>query len=188
MEEENLIKPLNSKTVKKAIIALFIIVLFVTIIDQLTKFIAIKFNNIELIPNFLSFHIDENRNGTYGVSSNSTFSYVLTNLVVIFVLLKFILNQNEFVDSKLRFFLSLVIAGGFSNTIDRIFRGYVVEFIELKFLPNINIADIFIVIGWFSFVAIFASFSVKELKESKEKRKEREKLKDKISKKSNKKN
>lgn len=44
---------------------------------------------------------------------------------------------------------SLIIAGGVSNLIDRIRVGYVVDFIDLKFWPVFNMADVFITIGVF---------------------------------------
>ena len=170
-EEKNLIKSTNPQKTKKTYIILAIIVIAITILDQVTKFIAIKLNYVDVIPDFLNLHIAENRSGTYGIGFSSTLSYVLTNLVVILVLLKFITSQNEFIDTKLRVFLSLIIAGGFSNTIDRIFRGFVVEFIDFKFLPVLNIADILIIIGWVCFVAIFAAFTAKEMRTSKDKKK-----------------
>ena len=45
--------------------------------------------------------------------------------------------------------LILIAAGGISNLIDRIFRGYVVDFIDVNFFnfPNFNVADISIIIG-----------------------------------------
>ena len=59
-----------------------------------------------------------------------------------------------------------------SNCIDRIFRGYVIEYIDftniLK-IPIFNLADICILIGWIAIAAIFASFTAKELKERKSK-------------------
>ena len=44
----------------------------------------------------------------------------------------------------------MVIAGGIGNLIDRIFRGFVVDFIDINQLFNFaifNVADIYIVVG-----------------------------------------
>lgn len=44
----------------------------------------------------------------------------------------------------------MIISGGISNLIDRIFKGYVVDYIDISQLfnyPIFNIADISIVIG-----------------------------------------
>ena len=45
--------------------------------------------------------------------------------------------------------LMLMFAGALGNAIDRIFRGYVVDFIETTFIsfPVFNIADIAITVG-----------------------------------------
>ena len=96
--------------------------------------------------------------------------YLLTNLIIIAVAFKFITGQNQFVDRKTKIFLSLVIAGGISNSIDKIFRGYVVEFLDFTDfikLPIFNLADLYILIGWISMVAIFAVFTANEMKSRK---------------------
>lgn len=43
---------------------------------------------------------------------------------------------------------TLIVAGGVSNLIDRVRLGYVVDFIDLKFWPVFNLADVFITIGF----------------------------------------
>lgn len=56
----------------------------------------------------------------------------------------------------------MVLAGGFSNLIDRIFRGFVVDFIDISELinfPNFNFADIFIVLGWILLALFFAMYA-----------------------------
>ena len=58
-------------------------------------------------------------------NSNSTLMYIVTNLIVISVVVKFMMTQNEFISTKFKIFLSLIVAGGASNVIDRILRGYV---------------------------------------------------------------
>ena len=56
----------------------------------------------------------------------------------------------------------MVLAGGFGNLIDRIFRGFVVDFIDVSELinfPNFNFADIFIVLGWILLALFFAMYA-----------------------------
>ena len=88
-------------------------------------------------------------------------------LLVVLIAFKFATSQNQFVDKKIKVFLILIISGGVSNTIDRIFRGFVVEFIKIGKLPVFNLADIFILIGWVSMAGIFAVFTTNEIKERK---------------------
>lgn len=154
---------------KRAYTKIIIAIIVLILIDQIIKVAVINIGDKTLIPEILNFSISRNVGGTYGVSSNSAVTYVFTNLIVVAIAFKFITSQNQFIDKKIKFFLTLVIAGGLSNCIDRIFRGYVVEFIQIMKLPIFNFADICILIGWVSMVAIFASFSAKELKNRKRK-------------------
>lgn len=155
----------------KILIFIFILIL----IDQISKFIAFKNNDFIVINGVLKFKIFNDVSGCYGVNINSTIMYILTNLIVAIIAFQFITSQNQFVDKKIKVFLSLIIAGGISNCIDRVFRGYVLEFIDFTdFLnvPILNLADIFILIGWIAMAAIFASFTAKELKNRKSIKKE----------------
>ena len=155
----------------KILIFIFILIL----IDQISKFIAFKNNDFIVINGVLKFKIFNDVSGCYGVNTNSTIIYILTNLIVAIIAFQFITSQNQFVDKKIKVFLSLIIAGGISNCIDRVFRGYVLEFIDFTdFLnfPILNLADIFILIGWIAMAAIFASFTAKELKNRKSIKKE----------------
>jgi signal peptidase II len=43
--------------------------------------------------------------------------------------------------------LALVIGGALGNVVDRLFRGYVVDFIHVKGWPIFNVADIAVVVG-----------------------------------------
>lgn len=126
--------------------------------------------NITIIPNILQFQIKENVEGNYVVNSNSTILYIFTNIVVLVMVFKFLRMENQFVDRKLKIFLSFVLAGGLSNLIDRLVRGYVFEYIDFTQavpVPVFNLADIFVTIGWLCIVARFAFFTVNEWRKNK---------------------
>jgi len=156
--------------INKKDITLIIIVITIILIDQITKIVIKSMGETSVISGILTFRINENTNGAYGIGASSSFMYVITNLVILSVILKFIMTQNEYVDKKIKIILSFILAGGISNVIDRIFRGYVLEFIDFKDkinIPVFNIADIFILLGWTAFVVIFISFIIKEWKKRK---------------------
>lgn len=162
-DEKALVK--KRKKIRKENILLIGIVLIIILIDQVLKIWLQNIGEINIIPEILNFKVTQNTRAAYGIGANSTFMYVATNIVILGVIYKFIATQNEFVDTKLKIFLSFILAGGISNVIDRIIRGYVTEFIDFKQiinLPVFNIADLFILIGWVAMAAIFASFTIKE--------------------------
>lgn len=126
--------------------------------------------NVTIIPNILQFQIKENIEGNYVVNSNSTILYIFTNIVVLVMVFKFLRMENQFVDRKLKIFFSFVLAGGLSNLIDRLVRGYVFEYIDFTQavpVPVFNLADIFVTIGWLCIVARFAFFTVNEWRKNK---------------------
>ena len=98
--------------------------------------------------------------------------YIVTNLIIIVIIARFMLSQNQFIDKILKVFLSFIIAGGISNLIDRIARGYVLEWIsvsKIEWLPMFNIADVFVLVGWILVVGKFTYFTAKELMRKAEK-------------------
>ena len=149
----------NKNKDKKEYRLITIIAILIIVVDQITKAIVLNAEVITIIPNVLQFKVQEN------ISSSSM--NIVTSLIAILIIFKFIMTQNSFVDQKIKVFLSFVLAGGISNIIDKVARGYLVEFIDFTpsiSLPILNIADIFVIIGWIGFAWIFAVFTVKEIR------------------------
>ncbi len=160
----------KEKKLNKEAIFLIAIIVFIIIIDQSLKIWIQNVGEINMIPGILNFKVSQNMSAAYGIGSNSTIMYVATNIVILGVIFKFITTQNEFVDKKLKIFLSFILAGGISNVIDKVIRGYVTEFIDfgqVANLPVLNVADVLVLIGWVAIAAIFASFTVKEWRSKK---------------------
>ncbi len=167
-EEETTIAKKTKKLTKETWCLLGIIVIIV-LLDQALKIWIQKAENLAIIPGILEFNLNQNTSAAYGIGSNSKFMYVATNIVILSVIYKFLTAQNEFVDTKLKVFLSFILAGGASNVIDKVLRGYVTEFIDFgHHFPVFNVADFFVVIGWVAIAAIFAEFTVKEWRSKKE--------------------
>ena len=73
-------------------------------------------------------------------------------------------NRSEFKGKLSKIFFTMVIAGGIGNLIDRIFRGFVVDFIDINQLFNFaifNVADIYVTVAAVFFV-IMGVFYYKE--------------------------
>ncbi len=153
----------NVKKINKFDIAIISIIIAIIVIDQISKIIIQKVGNINIEQN------------TYSISEedpNSGMMYIVTNLIIIVIIIRFMLSQNQFIDKVLKVFLSFIIAGGISNLIDRIVRGYVLEWINISkidWLPMFNIADILVLVGWILVVGKFTYFTAKELRRKTEK-------------------
>ena len=150
----------------KNYIWIIILILALIIIDQISKIYAIQNEGNNWL--FININLIENKGGAFGIGYNSTFSFIVTNIVVIGIIIKFMMMQKEQLNKAQLIFLSSILAGGISNLGDRIFRGYVVDFIKIgeKF-PIINLADIYIFCGWVLLALIFAKHSYDEIKREK---------------------
>lgn len=71
-------------------------------------------------------------------------------------------NRNLFDIWNLRFGILLIIAGGISNIIDRLYFGCVIDFINLKIWPVFNLADIYITIGTIAIIMKHVTYNIKQ--------------------------
>ena len=155
----------EKKKLKKLYIKLAIMIFLIIFIDQLSKVLVVHYEEISLLSGNIVLKQSQISNSAYDETSRGV--NILTNLVIVGIILGIIKSDNQFVTKKTKILLSFAFAGGVSNIIDRLCRGNVVEFINIGNFPAFNIADVCILIGWVSFVAIFASFSAKEFAKKK---------------------
>ena len=148
----------------KKINFLMIITIIAILLDQLIKIIIkskIFNSSIILIPHVLNLTYVQNTGEAYGIGSDSTSMYVAVNVVIIGLITYFIFSKKEELSKLILIALHLVLAGGIGNLIDRIARGFVIDYIDISPLikyPVFNLADIFVVIG----CLIIAVFLVKD--------------------------
>ncbi len=149
-------------------------IVFMVITDQIIKyFIDLYLKPISvkmLIPGFLQLHYFENDGAMMGFMSGKTEFMTISSVVCMIGILAVILS------GKFKFgvdYVCLVFmaAGGFGNIIDRVFRGYVIDYIEVLFVDFyiFNFADCLVTCS--AFILIFYEiYSVyKEYKTKKEK-------------------
>jgi len=146
----------KNKILKIAII----VVLIITIIDQLSKFLITKYVSERIGNESFAIEIVENTGMAFGFNSGNTKNIILS-LIVIFILISFMRNQKNEIDNKTAIAISMVLGGGISNLIDRFFRGGILDFIKVLFIPNFNFADICICTGWVLLVVFLIIYTQK---------------------------
>ncbi len=118
-------------------------------LDQIIKLLVIKYlepiGSLPLIDGFIQLNYAENTGAAFGSFSEYTWILSLFTLVVIVAGLVYILK------GKVKFgveyvCITLILAGGLGNLIDRISRGFVVDYIEPLFIDFaiFNFADILV--------------------------------------------
>lgn len=143
-------------------------VIIIIILDQLIKGLIISklYNNtIVLIPKILNLTYVENTGAAFGIGSSSTAMFIIVNAIIIGLIIYFIHSKKGEISKIILFALHLILAGGIGNLIDRIFKGFVVDYIDInpifKF-PVFNLADICITIGYTIIVIYLITNIIKE--------------------------
>ena len=118
--------------------------------DQFTKNILNSNHKLLINKDFIFFSIDYVKN--YGAafnlfSGNRIFLSIISIIVTIFLIYFIVIKKN--IHNIDLYSYSFILGGTIGNGIDRISKGYVIDFINLKFInfPVFNIADISINIG-----------------------------------------
>jgi signal peptidase II len=113
----------------------------------------------ELIGGLLSFRYVENTDIAFNllrwVPEAIRFPALLvTGALAVGVLCWLLFRATKNVGLPL-FALVLVTAGAVGNYLDRVIRGYVVDFVHLKYWPVFNVADVYITVGFIFWVGAY---------------------------------
>lgn len=114
---------------------------------------------ISVIPGLFSLTYSENRGVAFGLFQDGTVIFAITTSIVI-VIFSILLIKNY---KKSRLFsvaAALIIGGGLGNLFERIFLGYVVDYLSLSFFsPICNFADYCITAGTVCLIVYLLFFS-----------------------------
>ncbi|MBT4651358.1 signal peptidase II [Candidatus Woesearchaeota archaeon] len=115
-----------------------IITLVIILLDQLTKYIILKFQpNLNL--KILSIQFIQNTGAGFGIFKGQTFILAIISLIVAIVILAYYKRIPK--ENIPQVLVALLLGGTLGNMIDRFFRGYVIDFLNFHFWPAFNIAD-----------------------------------------------
>ena len=125
--------------------------IFIVLIDQFTKYLMFYNKKLFINKDFLLFKLDfvKNYGAAFNIFSGSRIFLSLISILFSTLLIYLICRKNTLNSIELYSF-SFILGGTVGNGIDRIYRGFVVDFINLNIInfPVFNIADISINIGF----------------------------------------
>ena len=124
---------------------------FIVLIDQFTKYLMFYNKKLFINKDFLLFKLDfvKNYGAAFNIFSGSRIFLSLISILFSILLIYLIFRKNTFNLFDL-YSYSFILGGTIGNGIDRIYKGFVVDFINLNIInfPVFNIADISINIGF----------------------------------------
>src|SRR3989338_3875102 len=112
------------------------------VLDRVTKKLVLNF----FFERKFLFNFQLNQNFVFGWSLSKAMIIIFASVTIValfFFLIQTVRKQRE----EMFFLYLLIILGAFSNLLDRLLYGGVVDFIDLYFFPVFNLADIMITAG-----------------------------------------
>lgn len=134
---------------------------FLTLLDQMIKLIVDKNlilgESVKIIDNFFYFTYVKNYGAAFSILTGSTIFLIIIGFLALFLIYQFLIKNKSL--SKIEFITySFLIAGIIGNLLDRIIRGYVIDYFDFKIFgynfPIFNLADTFIVLSVISIIYI----------------------------------
>jgi len=134
----------------------FIIILFIFVIDRISKLyildIAELRNGVDIyVFPYLNFYLIWNKGIAFGLFSFDAASIYNSITLIIILIITILLIMIVKLDDIRRYFLLLVVGGSFGNLFDRMYYAAVPDFIDFHISDFhwfiFNVADIFITIG-----------------------------------------
>jgi len=132
----------------------FLVTFLVFLIDQVSKFLVIRYlapvREIKILS-FFYLTYQENTGVAFSLlPGKNSFFILLSSLLIVFLLFLFLKERKD------NFSFALVLGGALGNLFDRIIRGKVIDFLNFHIWPVFNIADTVITVGvFFLFLQLF---------------------------------
>ena len=130
-----------------------IVAVLALIVDQLVKYwttvkIVVDTGEAKLIPGFIHLANVHNTGAAFSSMQNQTVFLTIFTAVVI-VMFIFLLMTKKIKPGFIYWCVAVVIAGGAGNFVDRVARGFVVDYIEPTFVnfAVFNFADCCVTVG-----------------------------------------
>lgn len=133
---------------------IILIAVISVILDQIVKYLIISkctlYKKNPVIDGFFNITYVQNRGAAWGILNNNIILLVVITVLALGLICSFIFKESNI--KKLDIILYGMLLGGIiGNFIDRIFRGYVIDFLDFIIFgydfPVFNIADMLIVIS-----------------------------------------
>jgi len=126
------------------------IVMATILLDQLSKWMVVRHlkevGQVPIIEGLFHLRYLENRGAAFGLMQDQQTFFIVMTVIIVGWIFGFLI-KNPQINRLLMISLSLIAGGAVGNFIDRLFFGYVVDFLDFQVWPVFNIADVAIVGG-----------------------------------------
>ena len=121
----------------------FGIVFLIYFFDQLVKYYV----NV-IRPEYSYFHYVENTGAAFGLFRDNNYLLALFIFIVVCVIMYYYIYQAKYFKNKwVSLSTALIVGESLGNLTDRLIFGHVIDYVDFKYWPIFNIADVALTIG-----------------------------------------
>ena len=132
------------------------------LIDFFLKYLfqsKLLFNkSIPIIKDLLYLKLAYNTGAAFGVFQGNNIFFITIGIIFLVIFISWVVKLKPSFPNNLYF--AMILGGACSNLVDRIFLGYVVDYIYLRFWSIFNLSDVFITVG--CILIVFTQFKFNE--------------------------
>ena len=123
---------------------MYIISLIVFLVDRITKILIENYlvKDLNIIKNIFYITYVKNNGAAFSILGSQTLLLIILSILALFFIIYYVTKKDK---NNIGYFF--LLGGILGNLADRLFLGYVIDFIGIYTFPIFNIADIFIVLG-----------------------------------------
>ena len=155
----------------------FVLMAGSVVLDQVTKWLAVRYlmpmDTLPLWEDVLHLTYYENPGAAFGILTKSRWVFMVISTVAILAISYFLIRHRP-ENLWVRLSLGMIVGGGIGNMIDRVWLGYVVDFIDFRLInfAIFNVADSFVTVGAGIMMVYLISDMIKETKKEQQKKAE----------------
>lgn len=129
----------------------YLLILVIILADQAAKYLVrmeMTLNqSIPLINGVFDLTYIHNYGAAFSILEGKQFLLIGITFLAVVAITVYIVRKRKTAHFTLLLGLSMIVGGGCGNLIDRILQGYVVDFLNIRFWPIFNLADMAVVSG-----------------------------------------
>ena len=129
----------------------WIIIAAAVVLDIVSKQLVISGMELEqaisVIPGVFDLRYIRNYGAAFSIMQNKRIFLIAVTVVMMAALCVYAVKMGNRISKAERIALAMIVGGGIGNLIDRVFLGYVNDFLDIHIIPIFNVADCFVTVG-----------------------------------------
>lgn len=102
---------------------------------------------IGVISGIFDLHYIRNYGAAFSIMQNKRVFLIIVTVLMMTALCVYAVKMGNKISKTERIALAMIVGGGVGNLTDRIFLGYVTDFLDIHIIPIFNVADCFVTVG-----------------------------------------